>query len=98
MALCWALFALQVPLVNVCYAVSEYDENGKPLKVENSYVPNGPNLFKLPAIMFSDAPEPRRTKREMELRFPGYEYNDENQNIMEMTMDDLRDAGWVNVF
>ena len=98
MALCWALFALQVPLVNVCYAVAEYDENGKPLKVENSYVPSGSNLFKLPSIIFGNAPEAKKTKREMELRFPGYEYYDENQNIMDMTLDDLRDAGWVNVF
>lgn len=98
MALCWALFALQVPLVNVCYAVSEYDENGKPLKVENTYVPNGSDLFKFPTMLFGEAPEPKRTKREMELRFPGYEYYDENQNIMDMTLEDLYDAGWVNVF
>ena len=98
MALCWALFALQVPLVNVCYAVSEYDENGKPLKVENNYVPTGSNLFRLPSIMYGDAPQSRPTKREMELRFPGYEYYDENENVYDMNMDDLMEAGWRQVF
>ena len=98
MALCWALFALEVPLVNVCYAVSEYDENGKPLKVENNYVPNGPNLFKLPSIMFSDAPPAKIKRDEMALRFPGYEYYDENQDISDMNMADLMEAGWKQVF
>ena len=98
MALCWALFALQVPLVNVCYAVSEYDENGKPLKIENNYVPTGNNLFKLPSIMYGDMPQMKPTKREMELRFPGYEYYDENENIYDMNIDDLKEAGWRQVF
>lgn len=98
MALCWALFALQVPLVNVCYAVAEYDENGKPLKIENNYTPTGSNLFKLPSIMYGDQPQSRPTKREMELRFPGYEYYDENENVYDMNMDDLLEAGWRPVY
>lgn len=97
MALCWALFALSVPLVNVCYAVSEYDENGKPMKVENNYMPDGKDLFKLPSIIFGQAPEAKKTKREMELRFPGYEFNDEDQDIYNMTIADLMDAGWRRV-
>ena len=99
MALCWALFALHVPLVNVCYAVLEYDETGKPLKVENNYVPSGQNLFKLPVGAFGGIiDEPKRTRREIELRFPGYEYAEENPQIEAMSYDDLVDAGWRTVF
>lgn len=99
MALCWALFALHVPLVNVCYVVLEYDETGKPLRVENNYVPTGNNLFKLPMGAFGGVfDSPKKTKREVELRFPGYEYAEDNPQVEDMTYEDLMDAGWRTVF
>ena len=86
MALVWAFFVLHVPVAETCLAVNEYDENGKPKKIEKTYYDDTDGMYNLGVSIL--IPKPEDTIADKWLN--GYVPYSQNQP----TLEDLIQQGW----